>query len=373
MKRQRKQFGSVVLDRRTSTWNFLWWEVGNRRSKRIGSLRDFPTKAAAWKKAKPLVYMMEDRAAGSTSTPEGMHSIGNLVRLYRAERMPQRYSTSLGYEAWLKNHIIPKWGDCMLEELQPRPVELWLRSLAHLAPKSKAHIRGLLHALWDFGMWRGDVAVQRNPMELVTIKGSTVRTRKPRSLTVEQFRRFAEQLGDPYRTIAVLCVCFGLRIGECLGLKWLDVDWLAARLSIERDIVRQQVDEVKTVNSARLLPMDPSIIEVLTSWKQRTQFPGPDDWMFASPAQLGRLPVSYSFVWKQYQSASMRAGIGRIGTHSLRHTYRSWLDAVGTGVAVQQKLMRHSDIRMTMAYGDVVTDEMAAANTKVAALALNGL
>jgi integrase len=52
------------------------------------------------------------------------------------------------------------------------------------------------------------------------------------------------------------------------------------------------------------------------------------------------------------------------------HTYRSWLDAAGTTLAVQQKLMRHADIRKTMLYGDVVTDEMAVANRKVAQFAL---
>jgi integrase len=56
----------------------------------------------------------------------------------------------------------------------------------------------------------------------------------------------------------------------------------------------------------------------------------------------------------------------------MRHSYRSWLDAVGTGIAVQQKLMRHSDIRTTMnVYGDVVTDEMQRAHSKVVALALD--
>ena len=48
-----------------------------------------------------------------------------------------------------------------------------------------------------------------------------------------------------------------------------------------------------------------------------------------------------------------------LGTHAFRHTYRSWLDAVGTAISVQQKMMRHADIRTTMnIYGDVVTDEM---------------
>jgi integrase len=42
-----------------------------------------------------------------------------------------------------------------------------------------------------------------------------------------------------------------------------------------------------------------------------------------------------------------------------------------TPIAVQQKLMRHSDIRTTMnLYGDVVTDEMSQAHSKVVGLAL---
>ena len=57
--------------------------------------------------------------------------------------------------------------------------------------------------------------------------------------------------------------------------------------------------------------------------------------------------------------------------HSFRHTFRSWLDAVGTALTVQQKLMRHADIQTTLnIYGDVVTDEMRQAGSKVAERAL---
>ena len=39
-------------------------------------------------------------------------------------------------------------------------------------------------------------------------------------------------------------------------------------------------------------------------------------------------------------------------------------------IAVQQKMMRHTDIRTTMnIYGDVVTDEMSTAGLRVAELA----
>jgi len=44
---------------------------------------------------------------------------------------------------------------------------------------------------------------------------------------------------------------------------------------------------------------------------------------------------------------------------------------VGTAITVQQKLMRHSDIQTTMnIYGDVVTDEVKQAESKIAGLAL---
>ena len=208
-------------------------------------------------------------------------------------------------------------------------------------------------------------------MELVTIKGATKRMRKPRSLTVEEFQLFLEHLEEPIRTIALVCVCFGLRISECLALRWSDVDWLNSKLRVERGIVRQQVDDVKTIYFGRLMSIDAAMLEVLKTWRQNTQFSSDEDWTFASSVKLGRLPVSYPWVWLMFQQAGSKAGIGKLGTHSLRHSYRSWLDAVGTPIAVQQKLMRHSDIRTTLnIYGDVVTDEMAQAHSKVVGLAL---
>jgi integrase len=367
MKRARAKQGSVVLDKRIKTWNFFWWEDGKRHSKAVGSLRDLPTKAAAWNAAKPLRDAVEERGGAS-----GAPSVNDLAVRYRKEKMPVRIDTRRAYEVWLSNHILPRWGRCLLSDVQARPVELWLASLT-LAPKSKAHIRGLLHALWDYAMWRGEVATQRNPMELVKVKGATKRTRQPRSLTVEEFRSLAAKLDEPFRTIALLCVCLGLRISECLALRWSDIDWLNGSLQVERAIVCQNVDDVKTTESRKQLTIDGSLLERLKVWKQATQFSGANDWIFASPVQLGRLPWSYDQIWRVYHKAAKAANLGRLGTHTLRHTFRRWLDSVGTPVGVQQRLMRHADIRTTMnVYGDAVTQDMAEAHGKVVDLALNG-
>jgi len=128
---------------------------------------------------------------------------------------------------------------------------------------------------------------------------------------------------------------------------------------------------VKTDQSRRQMVMDPELLEALKNWKQTTQFSEPEDWIFASPVQLGSLPWSYDQIWRMYQKAAAKAGTGGLGTHSLRHTYRSWLDSVGTPVGVQQRLMRHADIRTTMnIYGDAVTADMRSAHEKVVRLAM---
>jgi integrase len=371
LKRERKQFGSVVLDKRRNVWMFLWRENGTRRSKAIGTLQEFRSKSATRAAAKPLRNALEAGQKAPKDNSEIL--VKNLIEKYRAEKMPERFSTRRGYNAYLNNHVLPRWGECAITELQARPVELWIESLT-LAPKSKVHIRGLIHTLWDYAMWRGDVPTQRNVMELVTIKGASKRTRQPRSLTVEEFQQFVSHLQEPFRTIALVCVCFGLRISECLALKWSDVNWLECKLLVERGIVRQNVDATKTKGSRKTMAIDRELLAVLQIWKQTTEFSAPGDWMFASPVQLGRLPWSYPYILRMFNRAGTDAGIGKVSPHVLRHSFRSWLDAVGTSIAVQQKMMRHSSVVTTLdIYGDVVTDEMSVAGGKVAGLALNGL
>lgn len=240
-------------------------------------------------------------------------------------------------------HILPKWGVCPLTDLQARPVELWLGSLT-LAPKSKVHIRGLLRKLWDYSTWRGDLPTRRNPVELVSVKAATTRAQRPRSLTVEEFRGFMQHLSEPFRTIAVVSVCLGLRISECLALRWADVDWLNGRLTVERGIVMQVVGDVKTTESRWQISVDSTLLAVLAMWRHNTQLAAATDWIFASPAQVGRLPWSYPWVWHVFQKAAADAGVGKLGTHTMRHSYRSWLDAAGTSIAVQQRLMRHASL-----------------------------
>jgi len=219
----RHKTGSVRFDKRRGTWNYLWYDKdGTRRSKLVGTKRQYATKTAACKAVEPL------RAQQQQPSRVGAPLVRDLAAGYREEKMPKRYSTRRVYESWLNNHILPRWGNEPITVLEPRPVELWILSLK-LSPRSMGSIRGLLHALWKYAMWSKAVAVQENPMTLITIKGSSKRQKRYRSLTAEEFQGFLAKLDrDPFRTIALVSVCFGLRISECLALKWSDVDWLAS-------------------------------------------------------------------------------------------------------------------------------------------------
>ncbi len=361
MRVQRHANESVRYDKRRKTWNFLWYNGPTRRSRRIGTKQEFPTKAHAWKEVERLEIQQPKTQIGDT--------VRSVIARYEAERMPSRHTTARVYRSFLKNHILPKWGDTEIEAVQPRPVELWLRELA-LSPKSKTQVRSLMHGLVEFAMWAGMLDISRNPIGLVRNIGATRKVRKARSLTAEQFHALLKELQEPFATMALLSVCLGLRISEALVLRWADVDWLGSQMSVRRGIVNQIVGDVKTQGSAKTFNLAGEQLERLKSWKQRSDFSEAEDWIFASPVKLGRLPYSYTGTRQELERASKVAGIGHITSHAFRHTYRSWLDAVKTPIAVQQKMMRHTDIRTTMnVYGDVVTDEMSTAGLKVAELA----
>ncbi len=69
-----------------------------------------------------------------------------------------------------------------------------------------------------------------------------------------------------------------------------------------------------------------------------------------------------------FQPAADKAGIGKVGWHTLQHTYLACHKRCGTELEVQKQLMRHADLRTTVeVYGiePEVTPAQRAANTAV--------
>ena len=145
MKRAKRfSTGSVVFDKRRRTWNLYYTGADRkRRSALIGSKSQYPTKSAAQQRALQM-KLQEQKSERTGTQPEQI--VSELVKQFRVDRMPKRISTRRSYESRLKNHILPKWGECPIGELKAGLVKVWLKQLT-LAGKSKAHLKSLLRRL----------------------------------------------------------------------------------------------------------------------------------------------------------------------------------------------------------------------------------
>jgi len=349
--RVRYQFGQLWLRTgvKQETWFFRYYEVGSdgkrhRRNRKIGTRAQYPTKRAAMQAVEAIRRSVNNREA--QPKPVMMRS---LIERYKKEELPQRYATRAAYQSILRRWIELKWGNVRLDRIEPLEVEQWLRPL-NLAPKTKSNIRKLMHLLFECAQrWN---LVEHNPIRLV--RQSAKRRNTPRKLTPEEFQRLLNELREPFRTMVALACCLGLRVGEILGLQWQDLDLLKGRLRIQRDVYQCRVDEVKTPTSLAPLPLAPELVEMLLRWRSEASFVGSTDFVFASDRRTRRHPNAGGprgdspILRYHLKPAAQRAGIGKIGWHTFRHTNATVLNQVGVRMKVAQELLRHADIRTTM-------------------------
>jgi integrase len=271
------------------------------------------------------------------------------------------YSTARGYRGYITRHIRPMWSSVPLEDVKALDVAVWLKSLP-LSPKTRGQIRALMHLLFERAMFWGLIEVQRNPIEVVVLRGVSKRKKKPQTLTPEKFRELVAIFDEPYRTMAIVAMCTGMRVSEVLALRWEHIDFDAGVLLVQQGVVNGRIGRVKTEASQDEVPLDPAFAEILCKWRGDRSDAG---LVFSSPV-TGR--PYYAGVIQQHilKSKGEEVGIPSLGWHTFRHTYRSLLDETGASIGVQQKLMRHSNVATTMnVYGKATIRAKQQANSKV--------
>ena len=128
------------------------------------------------------------------------------------------------------------------------------------APKTKGHIKVVIHRLFEKAMLWELVEWQRNPMELVEIKGISKRQKRPVILTVEQFFMVYRLIPQPYSMMTLLAICSGVRAEEVLAIEKPDIHFEQLSLQIFRAVVHGRVKFVKTEYSEDELPLDEIIL-----------------------------------------------------------------------------------------------------------------
>jgi integrase len=162
-----------------------------------------------------------------------------------------------------------------------------------------------------------------------------------------------------------------VRVSEILGLRWRDIDWEGSQIAIQRAYVYGKEGDVKTRASQRWMPLDHSLADRFRRHKAKfAPFSSLEDWVFANP-ETGK-PYWPGRIQKNWLvPAAEKAGIGRIGWHTFRHSHSTLLHALGVDLKVQQELLRHADVRTTMnIYTQAVPNALREANSKVVRLVL---
>jgi len=333
-------------------------------------VREFKTKASA---RKGIAGLIREINFGDVRLQTTTMTVAELAEHYRQRELTgdntwKSYSTKRGYESYLKNWIVPHWGNYKLPEIKTIDVETWLRSLC-LAKSSSAKIRNIFSVLFNHAC-RYDLS-DRNPITLV--RHSAKRRRIPDVLTVEETQRLLSALPMKERTMVLMAVGTGLRRSELFALKWKDVDFAAKQATVTRSIVSQVVGICKTEASQKPVPLHESLAQALLEWRTHTSFRKREDWVFASPHSSGKHPYWAQAIMR-YHIAPASRGIQlqkRVGWHTFRHTYSTMLKQVGADIKVMQELLRHSSVRCTLdTYTQAVMPAKRAAQSAVLSLIL---
>ena len=234
-----------------------------------------------------------------------------------------------------------------------------------LSKKTKSHIKAQIHRLFEFAMKCELIEFQRNPILSVEIRGVRRRVRRKQVLTPQQFQVLMQAADLRLKVMIVLACCLGMRPSEFLALQWPDFDFSRGLLRVSRSITGRHVAPTKTEDSEDDVFLDSRITALLLKWRDECPETA-DEWLFPN-IDTGR-PFHADTLRQDYlRPLGQAIGILNLGWYAFRHTYRTLLDDLGTPVGVQQKLMRHSDIRTTMnVYGAAYDESKRRANERVA-------
>jgi integrase len=191
--------------------------------------------------------------------------------------------------------------------------------------------------------------------------------------TPEQLRAFLSHMRDDRLYAAWLLVATtGLRRAELAGLRWVDVDFEAGRVSPRRPrvVVDYTVVEsdAKTPKGRRSLALDPATLAALKAHQARQAEEktiigtGYRDsgLVFTMPDGSPIHPQRISAWFLQHTRA---AGLPRIRLHDVRHSYATAALAAGVPPKVISQRLGHATIAITMdTYSHVIPglDEQAA-------------
>jgi integrase len=335
-KRRRKKNGKTVLDRcYTGKYSI---ESGDKPKTVALGVSD---KQVAEEKLKRIVREEQRAAVGLAPTREQreaaqkpyLEHVQDFIGDLKARGKNRLYVKNT--EGCL-TRLAEKCGWHLLRDVTPDSFVSWRSRQNKLAPKT---LKAYQDDVRNFFNW----LVQQRRYPFNPLAGvEPVRTRgretyKRRALSEDEIPKLLAVAGDD-RELYMTAIYTGLRKNELRQLVWGDL-----HLDVEKPYVRVRASTTKNGESASL-PLIPQLVEALQ--KKRPLDFDPGDRVFYVRTRLDK-----------YRKDLKKAGIpyvdklGRVvDIHALRHTFGTLLAKWGLPPQQTQRLMRHSDIKMTMEF-----------------------
>jgi integrase len=221
---------------------------------------------------------------------------------------------------------------------------------------------GRLSAALEAAVLEGKLV--RNVARLVSPPEHTPRERETWSKA--EVKKFLAKASRDRLHAAWRLSLYGLRRGEVLGLRWSDIDLRTGTLTVNQSRVlveyRVRIEEPKSRNGKRTLPLDGELVVALTVLRKRQL----DESAMAGAAYRSGLagldwyqggeyvvtdevgtPVHPEWYSDEFGRLLRRVGLRRITLHDSRHTTLTLMEHAGVPISIVSKWAGHYDSAFT--------------------------
>ena len=269
-------------------------------------------------------------------------------------------STCARYHQLVTTHILPHLGSCSLSEIKTRQIENLMQHLltegrldgrGGLSPKTVTDILTIIKSTMDYAGYQ-NLAVMCNLGRLTVKK----KEKEMRVLTHSEQDALVKTLTsdmDLYKFGVLLALFTGIRIGELCALQWVDFDFTASTVRINKTMQRiQNVDtaargktkiiitEPKSQCSIRKIPLPPFLAEMALSFCANPE-------AFVLSGTESRY-VEPRTMQNRFRKCVEQSGIGPANFHALRHTFATRCIELGFEVKSLSEILGHANVNITL-------------------------
>ncbi len=367
------QYGSLFQrGKRHKVWVARWWEEAVTAEGTPGRVRRCVTlgtvaQLGSRRQAEQLLSRRMQLINGDYYGSQSARKFADFVRVdWEPVILPtMKYATQKSYGYFLRVHLYPAFGDLSLREISRERIQAMLNAkLAKgLAWETVHHLQCALSKILGTAVEWG--YIEANPVRMTRLP-RRLRNRQKAVLTPDQLRLLLSRLPEPSRSLVLLLVVTGLRIGELLALRWRHVDFEAALLRVEQTVYDGHFDEPKSTHGVRLIPLGLLGVELLSSRYAAARC---DSATLVFSSGRGTVLDRHTLLSRQLKPAAKALGFSNVNWHLLRHSNATLHDSIGTPLGTVQALLGHSSSEITrQVYLHSLTEDRRSAVMKLEAL-----